>query len=305
MSGWLGQHRDALASASQRFGRAPLASAFTVLVIAIALTLPAALALLVANVRGASGDFEEAVDVTVYFHRGTPLEKVRALAEEAQARPGIASVRVISADEALEGFRKEGGFREALGALTDNPLPHTLELRPAADARDPTRMEALREYLSAWPDAELVQLDSDWVRRLNAMLDLLRRIVIGTAVLLGTGVVAVIGNTVRLEIQNHRTEIEITKLVGGSNAFVRRPFLYAGILYGLFGAVLASLAVLAGCRLLAGPVAVLAQSYGSDFRIAAPTWGQTGLLLALGGGLGLVGAFLSASRQLSRIEARG
>jgi len=142
------------------------------------------------------------------------------------------------------------------------------------------------------------------VLRLNAILDLLRRIVLGTAVLLGAGVVAVIGNTIRLEILNRRAEIEITKLVGGSNAFVRRPFLYTGVFYGALGAALAAVLVLTGCYLLAEPVALLAQSYGSDFRVATPTLAQLGLLLAAGAGLGLVGAFLSATRHLARIEPR-
>ena len=304
MTGWIGRHVQALLFAAGRLARAPFATAFTVLVIAIALTLPASFALLISSVRSVSGDFANAVDVTVYFKRDAALEKVQQLAASARAHKGVASVKVIPADQALEQFRKESGFGEALEALSDNPLPHAMDVRPAAGATSPAELETLKRYLAAWPEVELVQVDSEWVLRLNAILDLMRRIVLGAAVLLGAGVVAVIGNTIRLEILNRRAEIEITKLVGGSNAFVRRPFLYTGVFYGALGAVLASVLVLTGCYLLAEPVGLLAQSYGSDFRIATPTAGELGLLLATGALLGLIGAFLSAARHLARIEPR-
>ena len=304
MTGWIGRHLQALLFAAGRLARAPFATAFTVLVIAIALTLPASFALLISSVRSVSGDFANAVDVTVYFKRDAALEKVQQLAASARAHKGVASVKVIPADQALEQFRKDSGFGEALEALSDNPLPHAMDVRPAAGATSPAELETLKRYLAAWPEVELVQVDTEWVLRLNAILDLLRRIVLGTAVLLGAGVVAVIGNTIRLEILNRRAEIEITKLVGGSNAFVRRPFLYTGVFYGALGAALAAVLVLTGCYLLAEPVALLAQSYGSDFRVATPTLAQLGLLLAAGAGLGLVGAFLSATRHLARIEPR-
>jgi len=304
VTGWLGRHVQALLFAAGRLARAPFATAFTILVIAIALTLPASFGLLIASVRSVSGDFANAVDVTVYFKRDTALEKVQQLAASARAHKGVASVKVIPADQALAQFRKDSGFGEALEALNDNPLPHAMDVRPAAGATGPATLETLKGYLAAWPEVELVQVDTEWVLRLNAILDLLRRIVLGTAVLLGAGVIAVIGNTIRLEILNRRAEIEITKLVGGSNAFVRRPFLYTGVFYGALGAALAAVLVLTGCYLLAEPVALLAQSYGSDFRVATPTLAQLGLLLAAGAGLGLVGAFLSATRHLARIEPR-
>jgi cell division transport system permease protein len=304
VTGWLGRHVQALLFAAGRLARAPIATAFTILVIAIALTLPAGFGLLISSVRSVSADFANAVDVTVYFKRDTPIEKVQQLAASARAHKGVAAVKVIPADQALQQFRKDSGFGEALEALNDNPLPHAMDVRPAAGATGPATLETLKGYLAAWPEVELVQVDTEWVLRLNAILDLLRRIVLGTALLLGAGVVAVIGNTIRLEILNRRAEIEITKLVGGSNAFVRRPFLYTGVFYGALGAALAAVLVLTACYLLAEPVALLAQSYGSDFRVATPTLAQLGLLLAAGAGLGLIGAFLSASRHLARIEPR-
>ena len=304
MTGWLTRHLQSALFAAGRLARSPLATAFTVLVIAIALTLPTALGLAIISVREATGDFANAVDVSVYFRQDVPLEKARQLAGSLRQRSGIASVELVSADDALAAFREQSGFGDALDALGSNPLPHALDIRPEAGATDPERMASLREFLAAWPEVELVQVDSEWVLRLNAILQLLRGIVTGAAVLLGVGVLAIIGNTVRLEIYNRRAEIEVTKLVGGSNAFVRRPFLYTGLFYGLGGAALAALLVLLGLSLLNAPVGRLAQSYGSAFRLLTPSLREAGLLLAAGALLGLLGAGLAAARHLARIEPR-
>jgi cell division transport system permease protein len=304
MTGWLTRHLQSSLFAAGRLARAPLATAFTVLVIAVALTLPMALGLAIQSVRQATGDFANAVDVTLYFKQDVALEKAQQLANSLRQRSGIATVKLVSADDALRAFREQSGFGAALDMLAGNPLPHALDIRPSADATGTERMESLRRYLSAWPEVELVQVDSKWVQRLNAILDLLRGVVSGAAVLLGVGVLAIVGNTVRLEIYNRRAEIEVTKLVGGSNAFVRRPFLYTGLFYGLLGAGLASLLVLLALQLLNNPVTRLAASYGSDFRLMTPGIREVGALLGLGGLLGLLGAWLVAARHLARIEPR-
>lgn len=304
MTGWLTRHLQAMLFAAGRLARTPVATSFTVLVIAIALTLPTAFGLLVSSVRSATGNFANAVDITVYFNLGVPLEKARQLAQGARERPDVARVTLISADEALESFRDRSGFGTALDVLDSNPLPHALDVRPTAEAATPAQMEALRHYLSAWPEVEQVQVDTEWIARLDALLDLLRRVAVGTALLLGIGVVAIIGNTIRLEIYNRRTEIEVTKLVGGSNAFVRRPFLYTGLFYGLLGALLATLLLVASLYLLGVPVTRLAASYGSDFHLLAPGWRDIGSLLGIGALLGMGGAWIAAARHLARIEPR-
>lgn len=304
MTGWFTRHVQALLFAAGRLARAPFSTAFTIFVIAIALTLPAAFGLFIASVRTATGEFASAVDMTVYFRQGTSLEQARQLAEKAREREGVASATLVSADQALESFREQSGFGAALDVLGGNPLPHALDVRPQPDAASPSQMEALRRYLAAWPEVELVQVDSEWVQRLDAILDLLRRLVLGTAALLGLGVLAVIGNTIRLEIYNRRAEIEVTKLVGGSNAYVRRPFLYTGLFYGLLGAVLSALLVWLATALLAEPVRRLATSYGSQFALRMPGAREVGFLLAIGACLGLIGAFLAAARHLARVEPR-
>jgi cell division transport system permease protein len=301
---WAMRHVQSGLFAAGRLARTPLATAFTVLVIAIALTLPTALSLAIFSVRSATGDFANAVDVNVYFKDDVSLDKARQLAASLRERSGVAGVEVVSSDAALKMFQEQSGFGGALDALDENPLPHALVVRPETGATDATQMDSLRRYIAAWPEVELVQVDSEWVQRLNAILDLLRGVVMGAAVLLGVGVLAIIGNTVRLEIFNRRAEIEVTKLVGGSNAFVRRPFLYTGLYYGLAGGLVATLLVLLGLSLLNRPVARLAESYGSDFRLMVPGLQEVALLLAAGALLGLLGAGLAAARHLARIEPR-
>jgi cell division transport system permease protein len=271
-------------------------------VIAIALTLPMALGLAIVSVREATGNFTTSVQVSVYFRTDVPLGKAQQLAASLRQRSGVAAVRLISAEEGHAAFSSQGGFGEALAALKENPFPHMLEVLPEAGATDPERMESLRDFLTAWPEVEVVQIDSDWVRRLNAIIDLLRGIVVGAAVLLGIGVLAIVGNTVRLEIYNRRAEIEVTKLVGGSNAFVRRPFLYTGLFYGLAGAALAAMLVILGLALLNAPVTRLAESYGSSFRLLTPGPRDAAVLFLAGGLLGLFGAGMAASRHLARIN---
>ena len=165
-------------------------------------------------------------------------------------------------------------------------------------------VESLRRYFAAWPEVDIVQVDSEWVMRFNAILDVARKVLIVAAAMLGVGVLAVVGNTIRLEILNRRAEIEVTKLVGGSNGFVRRPFLYTGMLYGLGGALLAWGIVSITVMLLAEPVATLAQLYGSHYALDGLSVDDATLLLAGGAMLGWIGAWISASRHLSSIEPR-
>ncbi|MCB1623406.1 MAG: permease-like cell division protein FtsX [Pseudomonadales bacterium] len=304
MSTWIARHVQALLGALGRLARMPLATVLTVVVIGVALAIPVALALVVQNARVATGDFRNAIDFTVHFKLGTPLARAEQLARKLRQRPGIDTVIVTPAAQALQEFRRNSGFGEALAALQDNPLPHHLLVRPLPEHSTPTEVESLRRYLTAWPEVDIVQLDSDWVRRFNAILDVLRRGLWGGMVVLGLGVLAVVGNTIRLEIQNRRAEIEVTKLVGGSNAFVRRPFLYTGVLYGLGGAGLAALLIWGGVEYLGQSVAALATQYGSKFSLAGLTWRDTGTLVAIGAILGWFGALISTGRHLRRIEPR-
>jgi cell division transport system permease protein len=298
------RHTQALLGSIGRLARNPFATVLTLLVIGLAMALPMALELFVVNAQAATGSFADAVDMSVYFKTDVPLAKARQLAADARQRSEVAAVELIPADKALDEFRTYSGFGAALEALKENPLPHVLHVRPKAQFSSAAELAALRSYFSAWPEVDIVQIDSEWVMRFNAILELLRRLLVLTAALLAAGVLAVIGNTIRLEILNRRGEIEVTKLVGGSNGFVRRPFLYTGVLYGLGGAVLAWLIVEGAVAILGEPVATLAQLYGSRYSLQGPT--SDDILTVLGAGvvLGWLGAWISAARHLRRIEPR-
>jgi cell division transport system permease protein len=298
------RHAHALVGSLGRLARNPFSTGLTVLVIALALALPTALRLLVLNAEAATGGFSKAIDLSVYLKTDVALVKAQQLERSVRGRPDVARVELIPADEAMEEFRTYSGFGTALDALKENPLPHVLHVQPRADAQSAAAVESLRRYLTAWPEVDQVQVDTEWVMRFNAILDVLRNLLAIAAVLLGAGVLAVIGNTIRLEILNRRAEIEVTKLVGGSNAFVRRPFLYTGVLYGLAGALLAWAIVEAAVVVLGRPIATLAELYGSRFSLQGPPIDDVGVLLATGIVLGWLGAWISAARHLHRIEPR-
>ena len=297
-------HLQALFGSLGRLARSPLSTLLTLLVIALALALPASLKLFVTNAQAATGNFGNAIDLSVYFKADVALAKAAQLAAAARARADVAEVTLIPADQGLADFRSYSGFGDALAALKENPLPHVLHVRPRAEASSPAALERLHGYFTAWPEVELVQVDSQWVQRFNAILEVLRQLLLMAAALLGVGVLAVIGNTIRLEIAGRRVEIEVIKLVGGSNSFVRRPFLYTGLLYGLGGALLAWGIIASGVGLLGEPVDNLARLYGSHFQLRGPSPAEIGMLLGAGAGLGWLGAWISAARHLRSIEPR-
>ncbi len=280
------------------------ATTLTLLVIGLALALPMALRLFVANAQVATGDFANAIDMSVYFKPDVPLAKAQQLAAGARQRADVAEVTVIPADKALEEFKTYSGFGTALEVLKDNPLPHVLHVRPRAESSSPAALETLRRYFTAWPEVDIVQVDSEWVMRFNAILEVLRRLLVIVAILLGAGVLAVIGNTIRLEILNRRAEIEVTKLVGGLQQ-LRAPAvsLYRRAVWPGWRGV--GLAHCRGCRGHPQPAGgQLAQLYGSHFLLEGPGNSDIGVLLAVGTVLGWMGAWISAARHLHSIEPR-
>lgn len=299
---WLARHLQALVSTLGRLLRAPLATLLTVAVMGLALSLPLALAVVAGNLRQAGAQLGDSLELSAWLKPGTSEERAGQLADLARARAGVGRVRLVTAKEGLAQFREQPGFAEALDALPDNPLPHLLRITPARDATSADQLAGLRRFLEAWPEVDAVQADGDWAVRYNALLVLARRLLVAVAALLAAGVVAVVGNTIRLEVENRRAEIEVTKLVGGTNAFVRRPFLYAGVLYGVFAGLLALLAVQGALAFLLPAVRALAASYGSDFRLAGLTLRLAGQAIGGGAVLGWLGAWLASTRQIDRIE---
>jgi cell division transport system permease protein len=304
MKQWFERHLQTMVGSVGRLWTHPFATLLTILVIGIALALPACLHVLVQNVRTASGGWSNALDISVYMKTSASLDDTKQAAERIRKRRDVDEVTIIPADDALAEFRKSSGFGEALEALKDNPLPHALVVRPDAESRDPARVAQLTAELRKIPGVDIVQLDTEWVSRFNAILDVVRRVVFLAAGLFALGILVIVGNTIRLDIENRRDEIEVTKLVGGSDAFVRRPFLYNGIWYGLGGGLIAWLIVAIVVFVLGDPVERIAGLYGSKFQLQGLGLVGWAALMAGGTGLGWLGSFIAATRELRGIEPK-
>jgi cell division transport system permease protein len=304
MNQWFERHVQTLVGSLGRLWQQPFATMLTIVVIGIALALPACLHVLVQNVRVASGGWNSALAITVYMKPNASLDQAKHAAERIRQRRDVDEVTLIEADAALAEFRRNSGFGAALDALKDNPLPHALVVRPDAEFRQAGRVQALSNELKKIDGVDIVQLDTEWVSRFNAILDVIRRGVLLAAVLFALGILVIIGNTIRLDIENRRGEIEVTKLVGGSDAFVRRPFLYNGVWYGLAGGLIAGLIVATVVAVLSAPVQRIAGLYGSKFELQGV--GIAGWIALLLGGalLGWLGSFIVATRELREIEPK-
>ncbi len=303
VTAWLTRHASTAVGSLGRLVRQPAASLMTILVIAITLALPASLHLVIKNAEVISGGWEGALDFSLYLKPGTSLKQAQALANIIGKRADIESVRLITADDALREFKAASGFGDALDHLTSNPLPHTLLVRPSSRSTDGS-ISLLREELGNLPETDVVQIDTEWVQRFHAILDILQRAGVMAAALLGIAVIVIIGNTIRLDIQNRREEIEVTKLIGASNAFIRRPFLYSGLWYGLGGGLLALALVSYGLSALEVPVGRLAGLYGNSYQLISLSLKESASIPAIGMFLGLAGSWTAATRHMRRIEPR-
>jgi len=299
---WLESHRASLLDSLRRLGKQPIGSFFTCLVMAVALSLPMGLSLILSNIERLGGSWQRAAQISLYMKLDSSVRDGEALRDQIKALPGVADAEYVSREQALTEFQQQSGLGEALRELPENPLPGVVVVTPAEV--DKPALEALRQRLSELPRVELAQLDLVWVERLAAILKLGDRFVFGLTVLLVSALLLVIGNTIRLHIENRRTEIEVIKLVGGTDSYVRRPFLYMGALYGL-GAGILSWGVLAfGLNWLNDAVVDLSGLYGSDFALAGVP-SADGLSLLLGAVLlGYIGAWIAVARHLSELAPR-
>ncbi len=275
----------------------------TVLVIGVTLALPAAMHLVIKNAQVISASWDNALDFSVYLQTDVTLEDAQRLVDIISQRADVENVTLIAADDALAEFREQSGFGEALDHLSVNPLPHTLVVRPGA-ANTEVSMGLLNEELGNLPEADFVQVDTEWVQRFHAILNILERAIAIGGALLAAAIIVIIGNTIRLDIQNRREEIEVTKLIGASNAFVRRPFLYIGMWYGLGGGILALALVSYGLYALDEPITRLSGLYSSPFAALALDLSESLIIAGTGVLLGLTGSWVAATRHMRQIEPR-
>ena len=226
---FLQRHAQVALDSLGRLYRNWAASLMTAAVIAIALAMPSGLYLLLGNLERLSGTWDGQASLSVFLKQDISDDKAADLVAQVSDWPGVESVQLITPAQALEEFGQQSGFTDVLGVLEENPLPYVLIVLPAGDSIEPLAASALRERFSKLPETALAQLDLQWVQRLAAILDIAQRVILIISALLALAVMLVIGNTIRLEIQNRREEILVTKLIGATNGFVRRPFLYGGV----------------------------------------------------------------------------
>ena len=302
LDSYVAHHRKTARESGRRIFSAPIASLMTWVVMGIAMALPVCLIILLSSLESVADGWEDAARINVYLEESVDEEGAATLRADILARDDVDAVTFIPRDQALEEFRANSGLGTALDYLEQNPLPHTLVVSPAMEGRTQQGLTQLSDYFSGLTAVDRVQIDLEWLQRLNAIAEILGRGVTALSLLLAAAVVLVIGNTIRLAIEGRRDEIIIVKLVGGTDAFVRRPFLYTGVWYGLGGALVAWWLVEITFWWLAGPIERLGAVYGGGFSLEGLAFSAGLALLAAGGILGWFGSWLAVKRHLRAIE---
>ncbi len=299
---YFGQHLHEMAMSIGQVARAPLASIMTIMVIGITLALPSALYVLVDNATRVARGWDTGGQISVFLKPTATDAQAERLAERLRRMPSVARTEYVSRAAALAEFKRASGFGDALDVLDRNPLPPVVIVYPARTHANAQSLQALLKDLERREEVDLAQLDLAWVQRLHAMLAIIERAVLLLAGLLGFAVVLTIGNTIRLAVLNRREEIEVMKLIGATNAYIRRPFLYSGLLQGLLGAAFSWALVGLLLLVLDGPARQLAGLYGSDFGLSGLDARTGAGLIALGAVLGWVGSRIAVGRHLAAID---
>lgn len=299
---WLSHHLHLFFFSLGQLLKNPIPSLMTAAVIGIALALPSGLYLLLENFQQISQNWGGTVQISLFIKKEVGEENTQILIEQLQQWEDIENVRLITPTEALAEYRQLSGFGEALDVLEENPLPAVLVIKPHLIQQE--EVETLVNKLAKLAEVDIAQLDMQWLKRLLAMITIMRQGIFILSSLLALAVLLIVGNTIRLAIYNRREEIEVNKLFGATDAFIRRPFLYSGLWYGLTGAVIAWILVNGAFWLLQEPVKQLTALYYSHFELITLNLFTGFILLLIGMLLGLMGAWLSVGRHLKEIQPR-
>tara|TARA_R110000782_G_scaffold27256_8_gene69136 strand:- start:377 stop:1360 length:984 start_codon:yes stop_codon:yes gene_type:complete len=299
---WLLQHAQAFIFSLGQYIKYPISNVLTTAVIGISLALPASFYLLLDNVRYVSSSWDGSAQITLFLQTDIDESQATVFANTLSSNNNIKEIILINRSDALAEYQKLSGFAEALDTLDENPLPNVLLVKPGLDSSNEEQTETLIKELEAMPEVDSAQYDSRWLKRLLYLLDIVNRLIVILSTLLAIAVLLIIGNTIRLSIHNRRSEIEITKLFGGTDSFIQRPFLYSGLWYGVFGGIIAWLLITISMQMLHGPVKQLANLYASDFHLIGLGIGNSLILLACGIALGLLGSWIAVKRHLRAIE---
>jgi len=299
---YFGNHlRVSLASLGRLYAQ-PAATMMTAAVIAIALALPVGLYIALDNVGKLSSDWGGSTQISLFLHTSVKKVDAQKLMKRLKKHKNIKKVEIIDKEQGLKQFRETSGFGDALKYLDNNPLPIVLVVSPKITKNQPDKTTQLVKQLGKNKLVELAQLDVQWVKRLYTLLEIANRSIWVISTLLAFAVLLIIGNTIRLDIQNRREEIEVSKLIGASDSFIRRPFLYTGLWYGIIGGILAWIITFISLILIENPVHKLASLYQSDFHLSGLGFGNTLLLILISCALGLTGSWIAVSRHLKEIE---
>lgn len=282
--------------------RAPLSTLMTCMVIGIALALPAGMHTLLKNAQQLSGGWESTAQISVFLKKSIHESQAKKLKSDIEHWDNVISVTYISRNQALKEFQQLSGFGNALQALTSNPLPSVLIIKPDLTQENEGATQTLLNKLRSLKQTDKAQLDMQWVRRLYAIMNIVERGVLILGGLLALAVLLVVGNTIRLAIQNRREEIVVMKLIGATDAFIRRPFLYTGFWYGLFGGLIAWLLVTFALLSISNPIKKLTALYQNQFELNNVSFSTTLILLALSILLGLIGSWIAVGRHIKEIE---
>lgn len=283
----------------------PLSTLMTALVIAIALALPTCLYLLISNAQGLTERWETTHDINVFVQGSLSTSKLEALQDKISQREDVQLVRTITSQQALDELKQEIQMQMISDAIGSNPLPHTLIVSPKnkiINDKTDSAIQKLNQDLAALPSVSSVQLDADWVLKFRSVVDLLKRCVYLLAALLSLGMLLVVSNTIRLHVQQKQNEIEVKKLVGASDDFVRRPFLYIGFWYGFLGSIIALILVSILLLSISGPATKLSELYLSSFELRGLGLSDTLFLILFASILSLAGAWIAAQRALLKID---
>lgn len=311
MNSWLRHHRFALGDAFRHLLKSPGNFMLNVMVVAIALALPFAGLTLLENARPVSGQLTMEPEISIFMHADTPREQAAALDQDIrqiaqQITPEAQSAKLIFVprEKALETLKEHSGLGDAIATLGENPLPdaYLLKMTDLEPGEQAGQVAAIAEKLKTLKGVESVQVDSAWIERLAALLQIMRLILLFLAATLGVVVVAVVFNTIRLQVLTQHEEIEVSRLVGATDGFICRPFYYTGALLGLFAGAVALIAVALALNPLNTAITEFARLYASEFKLTILGLPETLILLAVSGFLGLLGALLSVQRHLARLS---
>jgi cell division transport system permease protein len=300
ISAYLLHHLQSLVFSFGKIYKAPATTIMTVAVIGITLSLPGGFYLFLKNIDTLSGDFRSTTQISLYLDLRTSEKQARVLEKDIAGMDHVAATRFISREQSLDDFRRDSGFGKSIDTLSSNPLPHTIVVEPG-DA-ETFAVRSLQNRLQAMPEVEIAKLDTEWLERLYTIVEIAKRSVAIITILFAFAVLLIIGNTIRLDIQNRYQEIIVTKLIGATDAFIRRPFLYGGVWYGLLGGITSWLIVEIGYLAISGPLARLNLLYKSDMILITFSFQDFIILIASSTLLGLAGSWIAVARHLNQIE---